>query len=363
MSGIAQNTSFNAEASAMSIAGLGPHGERAVPADQIHLSEADAAAARAHRFSVAVVLPTTTSDWSKQELAGIVTTLGLYSAAVVEVIDCKFDVDLQIEALRRLAREPVDAVISIPIGNSRVAAAHRDLAQSGRKLVLLDNAPTGMLPGADYASVVSTDNFGLGQGCAAMLSAHIPQGGAAGVLGYGNDFFATHEREIAFRKWMGTHRPDVRLVRERFADLDGAGPAALAMVRKTPDLDGIFAVWDVPAMKAIDALTHQGLSIPITTVDLGNDVAVDMARHGMIKGVGAQMPYDQGSAAARVTLAALVGLPVPPWVALAGRPVTAFDVIEAYQVIWHLPAPRAILEGLRAPPNGNEASYPGGEDD
>jgi ribose transport system substrate-binding protein len=333
---------------AMAIAGLGPHGERAVPADQIKLTQADAAQARARRFSVAVVLHTTTSDWSKQELAGIAATLGLYSAALVEVVDCNFDVDLQVAALDRLAREPVDAVISIPIGNARVAAAHRALTQSGRKLVLLDNAPTGLLPGTDYASVVSTDNFGLGQSCAEMLSPHIPHGGAAGILGYGIDFYATHEREIAFRKWMGTNRPDVTLVRERFADLDDAGPAALTMVEKTAGLSGIFAAWDVPAMKAVRALAQRGIDIPITTVDLGNEVAVDMARHGMIKGVGAQLPHDQGSAAARVTLAALLGLPVPPWVALAGREVTPSDVIEAYQVIWHLPAPKAIIDSVRA---------------
>ena len=332
---------------AMSIAGLGPHGERAVPADQIQLTETDAAQARTRRFSVAVVLHTTTSDWSKQELAGIAATLGLYSAALVEVVDCNFDVELQVAALARLAHEPVDAVISIPIGNARVAAAHRALMQSGRKLVLLDNTPTGLLPGTDYASVVSTDNFGLGESCAAMLSAHIPRGGTAGILGYGIDFYATHEREIAFRKWMATHRPDVTLVRERFAELEAAGAAALAMVEKSPGLSGIFAVWDVPGMKAVRSLAQNGIDIPLTTVDLGNEVALDMARHGMVKGVGAQLPYDQGSAAARVTLAALLGLPVPPWVALAGREVTPSDVIEAYQVIWHLPAPKAIVDGVR----------------
>jgi ribose transport system substrate-binding protein len=119
-------------------------------------------------------------------------------------------------------------------------------------------------------------------------------------------------------------------------------------VEKTPGLSGIFAVWDVPAMKAVRALAQHGIDIPITTVDLGNEVALDMARQGMIKGVGAQLPHDQGSAAARVILAALLGLPVPPWVALAGRQVTPSDVIEAYQVIWHLPAPKAIIESARA---------------
>jgi ribose transport system substrate-binding protein len=330
------------------ITGLGPHGERAVPAHQIQLTKAEAAEARARRFSIAVVLHTTTSDWSKQELAGIASTLGHYSAAVVEVVDCNFDVDLQIAAVTRLARRPIDAIISIPMGNTRVADAHRALTQSGSKLVLLDNAPTGMLPGTDYVSVVSTDNFGLGQSCASMLSAYIPRNGSAGILGYGIDFFATHEREIAFRKWMGIHRPDITLVRERFAELDGAGQAALTMVDKAPGLSGIFAVWDVPAMKAVWALSQQGLEIPVTTVDLGNDVALEMARHGMIKGVGAQLPYDQGCAAARVTLSALLGRQVPPWVALAGREVRPFDVIEAYQVIWHMPAPKSMIESVQA---------------
>lgn len=339
--------------SEVTITGLGPHGERAVPALQIQLTDVEAAEARSRRFSIAVVLHTTTSDWSKQELAGIASTLGHYSAAVVEVVDCNFDVDLQIAALTRLVHQPIDAVISIPIGNSRVASAHRNLTQGGRKLILLDNAPTGMLPGTDYASVVSTDNFGLGQSCASMLSAHIPPNGSAGILGYGIDFFATHEREIAFRRWMSIHRPDITLVRERFAELDGAGHAALTMVNKTPSLSGIFAVWDVPAMKAVWALSQQGLDIPITTVDLGNDVALDMATHGMIKGVGAQLPYDQGCAAARVTLSALLGRQVPAWVALAGREVGPFDVIEAYQVIWHMPAPKSIIESVRVATTGD----------
>lgn len=32
----------------------------------------------------------------------------------------------------------------------------------------------------------------------------------------------------------------------------------------------------------------------------------------------------------------------------AGREVRPFDVIEAYQVVWHMPAPRGIIEAMRA---------------
>ncbi|MFN3764281.1 MAG: substrate-binding domain-containing protein [Aliihoeflea sp.] len=335
----------------MSISGLGPHGERAAPADQLALSEAGAQTARFRRFSVALVIHTTQSDWSRQNIAGIVTSLGRYSAALVEIVDCAFDVDRQLAALERLAKDnTIDAVISIPIGNAGVANAHMGLAKAGKTLVLLDNAPIGMLPRTDYASVVSADNFGLGKIAAELLAPHIPPQGMVGVLGYGVDFFATHERELAFQKWFATYRQDVRIERAKFVQPERAGATVTSIVEQYPDVSGIFCVWDVPAMAAVEQLRKQGLSLPMTTVDLGHEVAEEMARGGMIRGIAAQQPYDQGSAAAIATLCALTGQKPPPWMAMAGLPVTAENVVEAFQVVWHAPA----TPGLIASRGGNE---------
>jgi ribose transport system substrate-binding protein len=332
----------------MSITGLGPHGERAVPADQIAVTEYDAAGARRRRFSVAVVLHTTTSDWSKQQLAGIVTTLGRYSAVVIEVVDCAFDWQTQVKALERLSRSRVDAVISIPIGNAAVADAHRAISHAGIKLVLMDNAPTGMLPSSDYATVVSADNFGLGEIAAELLSPHIAAGGTAGVLAYGADFFATHEREIAFRKWMGAHRQDVEIARAKFADVSQVKEAVGSLADAHPALSAIFAVWDVPAMHAVAELRERGLGLPITTVDLGNEVASELAWGRSIKGIAAQQPYDQGVALGMASILALLGRPTPPWMALPGLSVTRENVLEAYQVVWHAPAPADTVKGRLA---------------
>ena len=45
----------------------------------------------------------------------------------------------------------------------------------------------------------------------------------------------------------------------------------------------------------------------VTTCDLGNAIAVELAGGEYVKGVVAQLPYDQGRAAALVSLLALVG--------------------------------------------------------
>jgi len=331
----------------MPIAGLGPHGERAAPPSLLKLSEAEAAAAMARRFTVAIALHTSESDWAKQQISGIVAMLGRHSAAVIDVVDCGFSSAAQSDALQRLIAERPDAIISLPIGNTAVAAAHREIQRAGIKLILLDNAPTGLMPGQDYVTLISADNFGLGQTGAELLAAHIVKNGTVGLLSYGVDFFATNERHIAFLKWMENHRPDISIRQAKFESLAQAGTAMSQLVETAPQLGGCFIVWDEPAMQAVASLKAHGRIIPITTIDLGNAAAIEMASGGLIKGIGAQQPYDQGTAAAAATLLALIGRQPPPWVALPGLSVTVQNVIEAYQVVWHSPAPLALLKARR----------------
>ena len=318
--------------------GLGPHGEQAFPADKLELTAEEAAQVRAGAFAAAVVLHTTTSDWSRQELAGIIATLERYSASVSEIVDCGFDRDKQNRELLRIAATPVHAVISLPIGSSGVLEAHRAVAKAGKKLVLLDNAPSGLRPGVDYVAVSSADNFGLGEIAAELISPHIPDEGVVGVLNYEAEFFVTNEREIAFRKWMGAERPDVTLVRERFRKVEEAGAAYVRLLAQNDDLDCAFIVWDVPALRVLSAIREGARSLPLITVDLGNDIAAELRRDGPLKGIAAQRPFDQGAAAAKAALLGLIGRSPPAWISATGLKVTRDNLREAYEAVWHAPA-------------------------
>lgn len=330
--------------SLMAISGLGPHGERATPPEQLEVTDDEAARARDAHFTVAVVLHTTGSDWSRQQMSGIATALGRYNAAVIETVDCRFDVDRQVAALDRLITQRPDAIISIPLGDGRTAEAHRRVAQAGIKLVLMDNAPAGLVHGTDYACVVSADSHALGEIAARILAPEVPVGGAIGVVGYAVDFFVTNEREAAFREWMKEQRPDIRIKEATFVAISEAGSAAASLLESEPDLDGIFVVWDEPAKHVADAIRAAGRSIPIATVDLGNDAALELAAGGLVKGVGAQQPYDQGEAEATAAILALLGRELPPWVALPAMTVTELNVIDAYQAVWHAPAPPELIK-------------------
>jgi ribose transport system substrate-binding protein len=326
------------------ISGLGPHGEFPASPDQLRLSPEAKAAASVRRYSIAVVVHTTRSDWSRLQVSGIRAALAEFDANLDRVVECGFVPDAQVAAMQELLDQPPDAIISIPVDSLKAADIHRRIAESNIKLVLMDNAPVGMVARKDYVSVVSADNFGNGEIAAGLLDAYVPSGGRVTVVGYGVDFPVTNERELGFRKALGERRPDVRIGRIKFDEPERAGEAVGTYLETGETPDAMFVVWDEPALLVSRALEAAGLAIPIVTVDLGLEVAIEIARGGLIKGGGAQLPFDQGFAEATVAIMALAGDAPPPWIALPALAVTQHNIREAYQAVWHESAPRELTD-------------------
>ena len=144
----------------------------------------------------------------------------------------------------------------------------------------------------------------------------------------------TRQRYEAFRKTITEDHPGVRIVAAqgiREPDFfNDAYKAASLMLTANQNLNGIWAVWDLPAEGVMSAAQIVGRrDIVITTIDLGLNVAVDMAQNGLIKGVGAQLPYDQGVIEALLAGYGLLGKPAPVYVALAAFPVSRENLLEA----------------------------------
>ncbi|MYI70066.1 MAG: substrate-binding domain-containing protein [Boseongicola sp. SB0673_bin_14] len=323
----------------MTIVGLGPHGEQASPPERVTLLPQDIADARRRDLRVALIMHTMDSDWAKQLVQGVIGTLGDSGVTVMETVDCAFSPKTQIGELGRTISAAPDAVISLPVENAAVAEAHRKVTEAGIKLFLLDNAPTGLLPGKDYVSLISADNFGLGRIAAEMLSVHSSESGTVGLIGYDADFFATNERELAFSRWMQINRPDLKVETRRFAKFSDVSTLTADLVAQHADLCGLFVAWDTPCIQALDALKTAGINLPVVTGDLGAEVAASLATGGPVVGVAAQRPFQQGEAAARAAITELLGRKCPDWLALPGLAVTSKNVNQSYQAIWRMPAP------------------------
>lgn len=94
------------------------------------------------------------------------------------------------------------------------------------------------------------------------------------------------------------------------------------------------------------AMQSNGIALSLTKIDLGEEVGQALAEGTIMKGIGSQRPFDQRVAAARATLLSLIERQPPPWLALSGLKVSRENIIESYQVIWHMPPPPKLVKAI-----------------
>ncbi len=151
------------------------------------------------------------------------------------------------------------------------------------------------------------------------------------------------------KKTIKENYPNIKIVeRGGIAGPNDGEKVASAMLTKHPNLKGIFVVWDVPAEGALAAARSAGRNdLAITTIDLGTNVALDIAQGGMIKGLGAQLPYDQGVAEAILAAYALLGKETPPYVAVPALQVTKENILDSWKTVYQVDAPNTIQNAAK----------------
>jgi ribose transport system substrate-binding protein len=328
----------------------GPHGEQPSPASSVSLTSEELGRVRELKAKAAIVMHYS-SDWSQAQVAGLKSQFENMGIEVIAVTDAGFNPERQVAEIQTVLAQEPQIIVSIPTDADITAAAYRKASQQGVKLVFMDNVPTGFEAGRDYVSVVSADNYGNGVASAHLMAKFLQDKGQVGLVYHAANFFVTRQRYEAFKKTITENYPEITIVAEQgirepdfFKD---ANRAASAMLAANPNLSGIWAVWDLPAEGVISAAraAHRE-DLVVTTVDLGLNVALDMARNKSIKGVGAQRPYDQGVTEALLAGYGLLGKPAPPYVALPAFPVTRENVVEAWKTIYHREAPPGLTKAL-----------------
>ena len=80
----------------------------------------------------------------------------------------------------------------------------------------------------------------------------------------------------------------------------------------------------------------------MTTVDLGLESSIEIAKGGPLKATGSQRPYDQGVAEALAMMKALVGQTPPAWVGVQSLPVVQSNVLEGYKTVFKKDPPAEL---------------------
>jgi ribose transport system substrate-binding protein len=330
----------------------GPNGETPSPASSVTLTPEEIAKIKDLKAKAAIVMHYAGNDWSLAQVAGLKEQFGKMGIEVISVTDAGFKPEKQVADIETVLAQKPQIIVSIPTDPVSTADAYRKAAQQGVKLVFMDNVPKGLETGKEYVSVVSADNYGNGVAAAHLMAKALKGKGKIGLVFHAADFFVTRQRLDGFKKTIAENYPDIKIVGEQGIggpDFSGDGDkAASALLTSNRDLNGIWAVWDVPAEGVISAARAAGKdNLVITTCDLGLNVAIDMAQEGFIKGLGAQRPFDQGTTEALLAGYGLLGKEAPAYIALPALPVTRDNLLEAWKTVYHAEAPDTVKSSMQ----------------
>ncbi|WP_310529322.1 substrate-binding domain-containing protein [Nocardioides sp.] len=329
----------------------GPNGETAESADVAALTDAEIAEVKAMNATAAIVMHYGGNDWANAQIAGLKDQFAKLGIEVVAVTDANFKPDKQVSDLETVMVKKPDIIVSIPTDPVATASAFQAAADAGTKLVFMDNVPQGLEAGKDYVSVVSADNYGNGVVSAHLMAKALGGKGEIGLIFHEADFFVTKQRYEGFKTTIESDYPDITIVDEKgIAGPDFAGDAqsaANAMMTETPDLAGIWAVWDVPAEGVMAAARASGRTdLKLATQDLGTNAAIALAKGELVVGLGAQRPFDQGVTEALLGAGALLGKDEPAYVALSALPVQHDNVLDAWKQVYHSDAPTDLADSF-----------------
>ena len=160
------------------------------------------------------------------------------------------------------------------------------------------------------------------------------------------DFYATAQRDMAAEQVLREEFPELTVcARSGFLNIEEVYEETVKLMKRHPEIEGLYISWEGPAQEAMRALADIGRQdVAISTADLDYDVAMSMARNGMIKEVSAQLPYEQGEAVALCAANALLEKEVPPYIGIEPVAVNLENLLKAWNQVYKETPPEIIVD-------------------
>jgi ABC-type sugar transport system substrate-binding protein len=231
----------------------------------------------------------------------------------VEVPASSRDAEGQASRLESLASPAAACYVVNPINRSNLIAPLAHLP-AGTPIVNVDTAVGGgeaAAVGVKITTFIGTDNTAAAMKGADTMAALVRRGAAVAVIA---GVPGNAPSDLRARGFSRGARGRFDVVEAVAADYERAKArrAARELLRARPNLAGIFAVNDLMALGAADAVRAAGRSADVAVVGFdGISEALDAVERGALAATVARYPYTMGELAVEACLAAAAGKRLP----------------------------------------------------
>lgn len=220
------------------------------------------------------------------------------SGSTLVTKDPEGDAQKQIQQIREMISEGVQAVFLCPVDWEMLTPAVKELKEAGIRIVNLDTQVQDM---DDVDAYVGSDNLKAGQICGEKLIEARPDGGKVVILectaqNSVNDRITGFEETIAGKGFEIVARADAGGNRKQ------ACAAMAEILKEQPDITAVMCGNDQMALGAMEAAKAAGRKeLRIYSVDGSPDLKKELGEgNPLIAGSAAQSPINIGKAAAAV---------------------------------------------------------------
>lgn len=324
---------------------VGPDGSKPGGLADVELTDEMKEKVKDGKFKVAICYHQLDNQVNQSKLAATQKVFDELGIEVVTVTDAQSDANKEVNDLESALALKPDLLLSMPYDVEVTKAAYQEYIDAGIPIVFMENASSDFVPGKDYVTVTNSDSYGNGKYAAMLLAKALNYKGKVAMVYYDADFFTTNERDRAFKDEIAKY-PDITLEAEAgFTSIDTVGTTADGLFAAHPDLDGVYASWDIPAFDVIDSAKAVGLDdLKVTGVDMGDESAYMIADQEMYYGTGCPRACETGTIEAYACARALIGEPVPTYLCSASQPVDYDNVLDAFKICFGIDAPDDVKE-------------------
>jgi ribose transport system substrate-binding protein len=319
-----------------SVVQRGPEGQAPTQADSLTLTNSEISRLKAMHKTFRV-----SSFWQAIDntdnlmMAGLTATWAKYGLPIklANVASADWDAAKQTDQINTLLKTKPDAMLGILVDQQAVAPAVKNVMSSHIPLVMWDVDANGVYP----TSIVTANGRLAGCRSADAMAQYLHGKGKIASLPMKIKFYPTDQRVAGFNDRIKSAYPNIHIVASDgatvFADGQQVGEGLL---QRIPDLAGIFTSWQEPAMGVVAAArTLNRTHLVVTTVDLADPAALEIAKCGILKATAPQLPYDEGVAEAKIIAKTILHEKVPQYVITNTPLATHSNVLNVYKQVFH----------------------------
>jgi ribose transport system substrate-binding protein len=323
----------------------GPNGEKPVAADELTLTPDEVEKVKGMNATAAFTWHTS-SLWVDAVEAGARSKLEELGIDVVATTDADFDPAKQASDVETVTAKKPDVILANVVDAGQATSAFRPAVDAGSKIVFISDVPEGYALGEDYVGLVDDDYSAMGIVAADLMGEALGGKGKVGFIYHDANFHVTNQRDDAFKAHLQQKYPDIEIAAEAgMADPAKGEEIAHAMLTKNPDLGGVYVPWAEPATGVLAALRSAGTpDVKIVTLDLDNDVALDMAQGKNVVGISADRAYQLGEAAATEAAYGLLGKEAPAFSVVGAIDVTKENLLTRWKESLGVEPPAELVE-------------------